>query len=67
MQTRPILTSFKVTAEELAMARQLAEASDEPLARMFRRMIADHYKARFGTTEPDAKHYPKTDGRKAKR
>lgn len=39
---------------ELAMAHRLSEAQDEPVARLVRKWIRQHYEASFGSTEATA-------------
>ncbi len=54
---------LRVSDDELAMAHALAEAQDEPIARIVRRIIRDQYVARFGVTPPPApklKHAPRS-------
>jgi hypothetical protein len=46
---------LRVDDEELAMAHALAEAQDEPIARIVRRFIREQYVARFGV-KPPLKH-----------
>jgi len=43
---------LRVDDEELAMAHALAEAEDEPVARLVRRFLRDAYRARFGNAKP---------------
>jgi hypothetical protein len=43
---------LRVSDDELAMAHALAEAQDEPIARVVRRFIRDAYVERFGVTKP---------------
>lgn len=53
---------LRVDDDELAMAHALAEAQDEPIARIVRRFIRDAYGARFGgqpPPQPRTKHAPK--------
>lgn len=42
----------RVDDEELAMAHALADAGDEPIARVVRRMIRHEYADKFGTAKP---------------
>jgi hypothetical protein len=45
---------LRVDDEELAMAHALADAQDEPIARIVRRFLRDAYVARFGQEKPPA-------------
>lgn len=42
----------RVDETELAMAHALAEALDEPMTRIVRRLLRDAYVSRFGVTPP---------------
>ena len=44
--------TVKMTAEELARARAMAEAGDESVGRLIRGMVNSAYQARFGNVAP---------------
>lgn len=45
----------KLTSDELARIHALADEADEPVSRLVRRWIVQHYAATFGDTTPKAK------------
>jgi hypothetical protein len=49
-RTRNLVT--RLTEDELEMARQLAEARDEPMTVLLRRLLRIAYVERFGVTPP---------------
>jgi hypothetical protein len=42
----------RLDEQELAMAKAVAEATDEPMTRLVRRLLRDAYVSRFGLTPP---------------
>ncbi len=52
MTNRILTLNLRVREEDRRKAQALAEASDEPLAQVMRRLIRQAYATQFGETEP---------------